>query len=773
MVVRYRGPRSELRGATGILDIRNGKLVFQRPDGLKLMEIPISVVYASRVRCGRRGWLRRGYKLEVPELIFNPKTKQVYVAFKGKPHEFEDSKKELEDVRDRLLGLKSKWEEWACEEVSKLVDELDEQLKELTSSMKLLLDKLKEETRIEVRAVDDIENLMKIEKAAQEREMRTWQLLALIEYAKVIERNSLERKLKELSRELARIREGLRGVCEKIRGCIYTEHQKLKELFETIRHEKFSPRIIEFLRAAEELKDTITRAKKIWPELSSIEKDAEMMIEEISIPPAWEVLLTLERHAAEQARKWGRLTATEFIKQEPLPLPVFIYGGTKIIETVTFPWSVINHFLLQDTGKRAGIMLIDAERQLKEFIEREAGLRRMKEDVDVYTYVGYDSSVLVRVRASQAGIGIMLYMLPSEFIPRMFRRDTGNLSLLMRYCDVGEDIQAIICSNGGTGKGLMLLAEKFFGDRFISDGFRTRLIWWIGPKDAYLHDPKQLWDVPLVLAFHAFANTGLMDRKMIDIVGEIETISKLPALIPGVVLSTIPLLDYLTRINFLSSLWGSSPWKYDLGDAKRDLEDVAQSHDVNVVFSLTNGKLLEGWDEMLRLLSEGRGTDATNILTQPCVSLVERALKTLGFEPKRDLASLIIVLICLPGACEDITVLHDVHDILRETLEAYVREGGRLSLGLFIGNMPPCVIVRVFPDQREVVKQSVRWLMKGSRDPVEFADALKRHINRSIEALRGWRGIDPSYVNEIIRAWEKLRDEVLPEIVSEIQSGGG
>ena len=39
MIARCRGPRSELRGATDILDIKNDKLVFRRPDCLKLVEI--------------------------------------------------------------------------------------------------------------------------------------------------------------------------------------------------------------------------------------------------------------------------------------------------------------------------------------------------------------------------------------------------------------------------------------------------------------------------------------------------------------------------------------------------------------------------------------------------------------------------------------------------------------------------------------------------------------------------------------------------------------
>ncbi len=39
MIVRYQGPGSELNGTMGILNIRNGKLVSQRLDGLKLMEI--------------------------------------------------------------------------------------------------------------------------------------------------------------------------------------------------------------------------------------------------------------------------------------------------------------------------------------------------------------------------------------------------------------------------------------------------------------------------------------------------------------------------------------------------------------------------------------------------------------------------------------------------------------------------------------------------------------------------------------------------------------
>ena len=39
MVVRYQGPRSELSGIMDILNIKNGKFVSQRLDGLKLMEI--------------------------------------------------------------------------------------------------------------------------------------------------------------------------------------------------------------------------------------------------------------------------------------------------------------------------------------------------------------------------------------------------------------------------------------------------------------------------------------------------------------------------------------------------------------------------------------------------------------------------------------------------------------------------------------------------------------------------------------------------------------
>ena len=39
MVVRYQRPRSKLSGTIGILNIKNGKFVFQRLDGLKLMGI--------------------------------------------------------------------------------------------------------------------------------------------------------------------------------------------------------------------------------------------------------------------------------------------------------------------------------------------------------------------------------------------------------------------------------------------------------------------------------------------------------------------------------------------------------------------------------------------------------------------------------------------------------------------------------------------------------------------------------------------------------------
>jgi len=39
VAVRYQKPGSELHDTIGILDIKNGKLVLQRSDGLKLMEI--------------------------------------------------------------------------------------------------------------------------------------------------------------------------------------------------------------------------------------------------------------------------------------------------------------------------------------------------------------------------------------------------------------------------------------------------------------------------------------------------------------------------------------------------------------------------------------------------------------------------------------------------------------------------------------------------------------------------------------------------------------
>jgi len=67
------------------------------------------------------------------------------------------------------------------------------------------------------------------------------------------------------------------------------------------------------------------------------------------------------------------------------------------------------------------------------------------------------------------------------------------------------------------------------------------------------------------------------------------------------------------------------------------------------------------------------------------------------------------------------------------------------------------------------VKYSVGWLLKGSGSPESTAEKLKEHINRCIEAFKSWREINPGFINKVVGAWEKLRDEVIPEVLSELR----
>ena len=767
MTAVYLGPRSDIKGISGTIDVREEHLVFYY-DYTSPLRIPIKYIHCSEatgltkgVRLMKKGLIRKSFILEIPAWELDTETNQLRMVI----HRWEGGEGELNAVRDKVLKAKAEWEEWACKTCSNLLDELRAGVEDLESILKKM-EEMKG-PRVSRRLVDEMKTALSAKEKAEAKIGEIGGLLFFVECAKRYSRMELERRFEPLRSRVEKLKMDLENVCAEIKECLEKE---IVELVDKLYREKSALKIIELRSRARELEQIIERVKDVWPDLAGKWPPITAIVEQIPMPTAREILLNIEEHAIEQSRKWGKLTATDFIKEQDLPLPVQVYCGTKVIEASAFPWSIIMHYVMRDAGKRAGAMIVDGERQLDEIVSRE-GLA--KKGPDIYVYEGHESSsALAIARASLTGVGLMLYMLPSNFNPHMLKDDIQSLRRLMSYCDVGKEVQSIVCSNGGTGKGMMLLAElrTFFGEMFI-DKFRTRLMWWIGSKDDYQHNPRQLWDVPLVLAFHAFADTDSSDRKMIDIVGKIEEIEGLGALTPGIVLSVLPFLDYLTRINFLSSLWGSLPWKYDCGDAERDLSDLAYAYGVKTVFSLTTGDLLEEYDEILRLMDKGKGAEAAQMLKNVCRILVERALYTLGL-PKEYKAPLMVMFICLPRVCEETRVLSDIYsEFTRALIEelGYIKEDGRLSLGLFIGNLPPCVIVRVFPEQDKVVKYSVRWLLAGSKNPESAAEKLKEHINRCIKAFKSWRGIDPGFINKVVRAWEKLRDEVIPEVLSELQ----
>ena len=759
MTAVYLGPRSDVRGISGTLDVREGHLMFYT------LRIPIKYIHCSEatgltkgVRLVKKGLIRKSFILEIPTWELDTETNQLRMVI----HRWEGDEGELNAVRGKVLKAKAEWEEWACETCSNLLDELRAGVKDLESSLERM-EEMKS-PRVPPELVDEMKTALSAKEKVETKIGEIDGLLFFVECAKRYSRVELERELEPLRDKVEKLKMGLEKTCAEVKECLGKE---IADLVNKLYREKSALKIIELRSRARELEQIIERVKDIWPDLAGKWPSIAVIVEQAPIPSAREILLHIEEHAIEQSKKWGKLTATDFIKEQDLPLPVQVYCGTKVIEASAFPWSTIMYYVMRDAGKRAGAMIVDGERQLDEIVSRE-GL--IKKGPDIYVYEGHESSsALATARASLTGVGLMLYMLPSNFNPHMLGDDIQSLRHLMSYCNVGKEVQSIVCSNGGTSKGMMLLAElrTFFGEMFI-DKFRTRLVWWIGSKDDYQHDPRQLWDVPLVLAFHAFADTDSSDRKMIDIVGEIREVEGLGALTSGIVLSVLPLLDYLTKINFLSSLWGSLPWKYDCGDAERDISDLAYAYRVKTVFSLTNGDLLEEYDEILRLMDRGKGAEATELLKNICRILVERALYTLGL-PKEYKAPLMVVFICLPRVCEETRVLSVIYSELTRALRKYVKEDGRLSFGLFIGNMPPCVIVRVFPEQDKVVKYSVRWLLKGSDSPESAAEKLKEHINRCIEAFKSWREIDPGFINKVVGAWEKLRDEVIPEVLSELR----
>ena len=748
-----------------------GEYLFFRRENSTLIKEHVSRISYKRLQLRKR-FFGGGGELRLPKQEIGPSGRLEEVC----NHKFKGSAGELEEIRRGLLTAKISWENRVLEECAEKLDEVGGGAEDYKKAAVSITGRISG-CSLDTLPLDDLRDVLEAGASVEEELSKIVETLMFVEISEEDGRRLRERALK-IGLSLEEAGKELDKAFKVIKELVTDEYQRVIKLSVDVAPEA----LLDVENSIRALRDVLVWIKKYRPELiedidGKIEELGKRLEEIERITKAWpprKILTRLQRYARSQSKRFADITATQFIEERGLRIPITIHVGTRVMNLTAFPRSLIVHELLEETGRYAGAVLVDAELQLNEFLkaEEDEGLYMRDEGIGkIYAYKGYDRALLATARASPEGIGLRVSRVPSRpghtgFLPDIFEGDleSGLRELTDRY-GADDHVMSILCSNGGTGKALMLLAEYYLKYRMI-EGFRTRFIWTIGRKeDYYYHDPKQLWDVPLVLAFHAFANTETSGRKLIDIVGGIEAISRMP-LSEGVITSMIPILDHLLMKGFLNRLWSGSPWGLDPANIRMDLEELAKETENGTVFSLTYGELISLGlcHEVLTDLDAGNTVNVVNKLSEKCKTFVERAFDTLGFERRG--ARLMMIYIVLPRVLKDPRILNDVYRGLFEHLKEYLVEGGKLRLCLFIGSLPPAIIVRVFPDQKEIVRQSVRWLggLRGFS-----ISGLREHINECIEAFDNWRtNIDRRYIEEIIRAWERLRDQVLPQV-----SGGG
>jgi len=761
----YVGTEEALKGLKGelIVDVEGGEVIFVSK------RWPISHI-SYRTEWRERGILHKSHYLKLTELTYDPE-RHYHVEYKS--HIFKVPE-EGELIRTDIMKAREKWETRALDECRQVIADLRNSLGETKNLIADLRDKIKGGAV----GVEDIQRLKSIDTKLSDIKERALDVLetkiAFIEL-KAEEGYKLRKELSDLLSALNTQLDQYESILDSLRSHIIDQVKKLADKGEKISESSPDEEILNLDSAAREALSLLENIGMTWP---SLIPDLDTMIDTLrgvikkieDITSKWpmrKVLILLRNYVRRQAEKWGRMPLTDFVKDpRKRPPALVVAAGTKACNTIAYPWSVIMQNILEGTGKTAGLLLVDSEIGLEDFVnrEKEEGLEERGQGTRICGYKDCDNTVIARARNSRRGMGILIRMIPKAFMHDFFDRDLRNISVMRGSFGVEDSVIAFICSNGGTGKSVQLLGGHYLRFKLI-EGYRTRYIWWIGSREHYLRrgDPQQLWDVPLIIAFHAFAKTPDRDKKLVDLVGEIESPPTLP-LVEGVVLSTLPFLDYLAKENFLSALWGDLLCKIDRGDAERDLDDL--SRDGKVPLSLTNGLLMDigTCDRILSLLDAGMTGDAAEKLVEICRELIIKAFETIGFRDAK--SPLIYCYVCLPRAphvprllCEEYLAQ------LTKALEEYLTEDGRFRLGIFIGNIPPCVVVRVFMDPEEVLKQSLRWLA-GLRGFTP--EAFREYINDCIERFSQWRDIDPDYRDEIVKAWEKLRDEILPEVFQEV-----
>jgi len=474
---------------------------------------------------------------------------------------------------------------------------------------------------------------------------------------------------------------------------------------------------------------------------------------------------TLERRLRELDSELARTIktptkASTFLRNTHRGLSLNILGSTFIINRTRVPIARAigpSLTLLKNANRYWGAILVDSQNRLISFRDDILrGQKARKGRIEVYWHKDNRRSIFAFAEPSLGGMGNLISTIPENIRPSIFYNALQYaLEDLSYYFELDDKLLSVLVANGGTGKFLLLMLEHYpaITTRMI-DGYRTRFTWWFGRQEDYRdRPPQQLWDIPLIIAFHKYANTVARRKKLIDLIGGIEG----GRLSQSVILTDIPLMDNLLYMDFPASRWGTEYPSLgpDHSDIVGDLRRIAP-HDP--IFSLTNGILIDShtYNTISGCLRDGKTPELADTLKDRITRSIESALSTLGFQKEEIRIEYIMIYMGFPDIDNPSVMERAKDDLIDSIRVAYNVRTVRFVL--FTGEFRS-FIVRVFPDQNSILSKSIEWL--GLKKPELKSDFLK-YVDECKDAwskLARLRIFRSDYINEMIEAFDKARQE--------------